>query len=93
MKSATPRVALSAALGLVLLAPIQAHAVSATERAAKNSVNPQRLSEITRTLAADEYEGRAPGTPGETKTVAYLVEQFKAAGLEPGGAGILRSMR
>lgn len=25
------------------------------------------------------------GTPGEDKTVAYLVEQFKAAGLEPGG--------
>ena len=25
------------------------------------------------------------GTPGEEKTVAYLTEQFKAAGLEPGG--------
>ena len=31
--------------------------------------------------------GRVPGpragTPGEEKTIAYLIEQFKAAGLEP----------
>ncbi|KAA1192459.1 M28 family peptidase [Pseudohalioglobus sediminis] len=38
-------------------------------------------------LAADEYEGRAPGTPGEDKTVAYLSEQFKALGLKPGNNG------
>lgn len=38
-------------------------------------------------LAADEYEGRAPGTPGEDKTVAYLAEQFKALGLKPGNNG------
>jgi len=35
-------------------------------------------------LASDEFEGRAPGTPGEEKTVQYLVEQFTAVGLEPG---------
>ena len=29
-------------------------------------------------------EGRAPGTPGETKTVAYMQGQFKALGLKPG---------
>jgi hypothetical protein len=27
-------------------------------------------------LASDEFEGRAPGTPGEEKTVAYLTNQF-----------------
>ena len=36
------------------------------------------------TLASDEFEGRAPGTPGEEKTVAYLTEQFRAMGLRPG---------
>ena len=36
------------------------------------------------TLASDAYEGRAPGTPGEEKTVAYLTRQFQALGLEPG---------
>src|SRR6202040_4004277 len=29
-------------------------------------------------------EGRKPGTPGEEKTVAYLVEQFRKLGLKPG---------
>ncbi|HTL68116.1 MAG TPA: M28 family peptidase [Lacunisphaera sp.] len=35
-------------------------------------------------LASDEFEGRAPGTPGEDKTVAYLVSEFKKLGLAPG---------
>ena len=48
-------------------------------------VSTQRMSEITRVLASDEFQGRAPGTPGEEKTIPYLIEQFKAAGLEPAG--------
>ena len=35
-------------------------------------------------LASDEFEGRAPGSDGETRTVEYLTEQFSALGLEPG---------
>ena len=30
-------------------------------------------------LASDEFEGRAPATPGEDRTVAYIQEQFAAA--------------
>ena len=41
------------------------------------------LAEIER-LASDEFEGRAPGSDGETRTVAYLTEQFSELGLEPG---------
>jgi Zn-dependent M28 family amino/carboxypeptidase len=48
-------------------------------------IDPQRLSDLTRVLASDEFEGRAPGTAGETRTIAWLSEQFRAAGLEPGG--------
>jgi len=48
-------------------------------------VDMQRMSDVTRTLASDEFQGRAPGTPGEDKTIPYLIEQFKAAGLEPAG--------
>ena len=33
-------------------------------------------------LASDAFEGRAPGTEGEKKTVDYIEQQFKAAGLE-----------
>jgi Zn-dependent M28 family amino/carboxypeptidase len=46
---------------------------------------PQRLSQHVKVLSSDEFEGRGPNTPGETKTVAYLINQFKAAGLKPGG--------
>ena len=35
-------------------------------------------------LAADEFEGRAPGTAGEDKTVEYLTNEFKEIGLQPG---------
>jgi Zn-dependent M28 family amino/carboxypeptidase len=35
-------------------------------------------------LASDAFEGRAPGTPGETKSVDYLTGQFKKLGLKPG---------
>ncbi|HEU5115478.1 MAG TPA: M20/M25/M40 family metallo-hydrolase, partial [Isosphaeraceae bacterium] len=35
-------------------------------------------------LASDDFVGRAPATEGETKTVEYLVDQFRKMGLEPG---------
>jgi Zn-dependent M28 family amino/carboxypeptidase len=35
-------------------------------------------------LASDAFEGRAPGTAGEKKTLDYLEQQFRAAGLQPG---------
>jgi len=40
-----------------------------------------------RILSSDEFEGRRPGTPGEEKTVAYLVDQLKKLGLKPGNGG------
>ncbi len=45
----------------------------------------KRLSADVKTLASDAYEGRAPGSAGEEKTVAYLSAKFQAAGLQPGG--------
>lgn len=50
-----------------------------------SEIDIQRLSSIVRTLASDEFEGRAPGGRGEEKTVAYLIEQFQSLGLRPGG--------
>jgi Zn-dependent M28 family amino/carboxypeptidase len=47
--------------------------------------DPARLSQHVQTLGSDAFEGRAPATAGETKTVAYLTDQFAKAGLEPGG--------
>jgi len=45
---------------------------------------PPAIMEHIKILASDEFEGRAPGTPGEEKTVTYLVDQFKKLGLKPG---------
>ncbi|MDC0712026.1 M28 family metallopeptidase [Stigmatella sp. ncwal1] len=48
-------------------------------------IDPARLSQIVKVLASDAFAGRAPGGPGEKKTLEYLISQFKAVGLEPGG--------
>jgi Zn-dependent M28 family amino/carboxypeptidase len=45
-----------------------------------------RLSNHVKTLGSDAFEGRAPATRAEQKTVDYLIAQFKAAGVQPGGS-------
>jgi Zn-dependent M28 family amino/carboxypeptidase len=47
--------------------------------------DPARLSAHVKTLGADAFQGRAPGTPGEEMTVQYITQQFQAAGVQPGG--------
>ncbi|RAK57819.1 M28 family metallopeptidase [Phenylobacterium deserti] len=48
-------------------------------------IDPARIAQHVKVLADDSFEGRAPATAGEEKTVAYITQQFKAAGLQPGG--------
>lgn len=48
-------------------------------------LSPQALSAHIQILAADEFEGRAPASAGEEKTIAYIARQFEAAGLQPAG--------
>ena len=52
--------------------------------AAEQAITVDDLSAGVAALAHDSMEGRAPGTPGEEKTVAYLTSRFQAAGLQPG---------
>ena len=40
--------------------------------------------DAVRVLAADDFEGRRPGTRGEEKTVAFLTAQFRKLNLKPG---------
>jgi Zn-dependent M28 family amino/carboxypeptidase len=58
----------------------------AVSRAAgpETAIDGQAILGHIRVLASDEFEGRLPGTPGEDKTVAYLIDQFQRMGLEPG---------
>jgi Zn-dependent M28 family amino/carboxypeptidase len=48
-------------------------------------IDPERISQTVKVLASDEFEGRAPGTRGETKTIEWLAKRFGELGLEPGG--------
>jgi len=43
------------------------------------------FAELVKTLVSDEFEGRAPGSPGGEMTVEYIKAQFERIGLEPGG--------
>ncbi|HEY1036754.1 MAG TPA: peptidase M20, partial [Pseudoxanthomonas sp.] len=48
-------------------------------------ISADHLSRHVRVLASDAFEGRAPATPGEDKTIAYVVDALKQAGVQPGG--------
>jgi len=48
------------------------------------AIDPAVVLGHVKALASDAFEGRAPGTAGEEKTVAYLVDAFKKLGLKPG---------
>ncbi len=68
---------------LALVALLGVSCVFAAETS--GPIDPERISQAVKVLASDEFEGRAPGTPGETKTIAWLSSQFHKLGLEPGG--------
>jgi Zn-dependent M28 family amino/carboxypeptidase len=64
---------------------IAVFAASTAHAATPAQFDAHRLSDDVKVLSSDAFEGRGPNTAGETKTVNYLIAQFKAAGLQPGG--------
>jgi len=86
------------ALSLLALGSAAALAAGVSARAPKAGAMPipaiaaphisiDTMKTVTRELSSDAYEGRGPTTPGEDKTVAYIIQRFKAAGLNPGNKG------
>jgi Zn-dependent M28 family amino/carboxypeptidase len=73
-----------ALMGSLLQFPAQCADLTAS---GSESIRNQDLLRHIKVLASDEFEGRGPGTRGETLTVRYLVEQFQKAGLQPGNPG------
>ena len=61
-----------------------AAAPTASAHTFESAITAADFAEHVKTLASDEFEGRAPGSAGEDKTVAYLEAQFKRLGLKPG---------
>ncbi len=48
-------------------------------------IDPARLNASVAVLAGDDFEGRAPTTAGEERSVVWIAEQFEVLGLEPAG--------
>ena len=86
-------------LGLLLILGLSYCSEPATEAPAAQTASPEAaavnedsptaeieamLHEHVAILASDEYEGRAPATPGEELTINYLRDQFAALGADPG---------
>ena len=70
---------------LLIAALLATPAMAAAQTAPQISVD--TLKAVTKTLSSDAFEGRAPGSAGEEKTLAYLQQQFEKAGLKPGNKG------
>lgn len=59
--------------------------ISAEAKTAAGQISADYLRNQITTFSADEFEGRAPATPGDAKARDYLVEQLKQIGFSPGG--------
>jgi Zn-dependent M28 family amino/carboxypeptidase len=66
--------------------PAATQTATVTAAARPLAIDAARMTAHVKVLASDEFEGRGPATAGETKTIDYLVAQFKALGVQPGGA-------
>ena len=51
------------------------------------AITAQGFRDYDKAISSDYMEGRKPGTEGGKRATAYIVEQFKKLGLEPGNHG------
>src|SRR6478672_9968242 len=65
-------------------APASAPAPAPIPVANLPKIEPQPILDRVKVLASDDFQGRAPGTAGEEKTIHYLEDEFKKLGLKPG---------
>ncbi|MDQ7948002.1 MAG: M28 family metallopeptidase [Pedobacter sp.] len=75
------------AISAIVLSACQSNkngADGGADSVALSAINDTAFAKHISVLASDEFEGRKPFTIGETKTIAYLEEQFKKLGLQPG---------
>ena len=80
----TVRFGLAAAMMVASACGWPVHDVPANTGAAALGIDAEALLAATRTLSSDEFEGRAPGSVGEEKTIVFLTAQFSNLGLAPG---------
>src|SRR5262245_17853033 len=89
------RIIVVAAIGAVSCGGPAAEAPASSAPAPISSSRPTPIGQLpavdvdkvlaqTKVLSSDAFEGRAPGTKGEDKTVQYIEDQFRQIGLKPG---------
>ncbi len=66
-------------------APTAATPAPAAGHAFKGAIDADDFRTLVATLSSDEFEGRAPGSAGEDRTVEYIKAQYERIGLKPGG--------
>ncbi len=66
------------------LALIAAAARNEPPKTAEEAIDSAGLLQHIKVLGSDNFEGRAPGSAGEKRSVEYITEQFKKLGLKPG---------
>lgn len=60
---------------------------------AEAMITAESLARNIQILASDEFEGRAPASEGERKTIEFLEKEFKQLGLKPGnGSSYLQAV-
>jgi Zn-dependent M28 family amino/carboxypeptidase len=55
-------------------------------RTAAAQIDDTTIRDVVAEIASDRYEGRAPGTAGDTLTQRYLIAQLETMGFAPGAA-------
>ncbi len=58
-----------------------------TAAASPPAISEATLTTLTQILSSDAFEGRAPTTAGEEKTVQLIADRFRKAGLQPANEG------
>lgn len=53
-------------------------------KTAEEKMTAEGLAKNIETLSSDEFEGRAPSSRGEIKTINFLKDEFQKLGLQPG---------
>lgn len=69
--------------GLALLAGACASVPEPSPATSLDTIEATLARDIA-TLSSEEFAGRFPGTAGEEKTAAFLIDRYRAIGLQPG---------
>src|SRR5258705_9930619 len=73
-------------VGVILVATSAIFAADQEEKPKPglDAITPDGMLAHIKTLASDDFEGRAPGSKGEELSIKYIEDQFKRIGLAPG---------